>query len=257
MAAPSAEPVATSASAALTPEVASKTVAPKIAPERVRAVVAALRASEGAGTHTERVLRWKKRDKPDEKESPSSSIPSWVRELISWISEIGRGLVWLLGAVAVALLAVFAWRWAQVRADNALARDALRPSHVNDLDIRPESLPDDIARAARTLWTQGQRRPALSLLYRGALSHLVHHKAVDIGAASTEGECLQLAQQTLTAGAGDFFERLVRAWQQAVYAARDLDTATFTALCADFDVYFKPPPPPQHPTPSHLAAGAT
>ena len=153
-------------------------------------------------------------------------------------------MAWLLGALAVAVLIVFAWRWAQLRADAGRARVALRPSHVNDLDIRPESLPDDIAGAARALWQRGEQRAALSLLYRGALSRLVHGRGVPIGAASTEGECLALALAVLSSDAGAFFERLVRAWQTEVYAGRSPDAASVAALCDGFDAHFPAPPAP-------------
>ena len=145
----------------------------------------------------------------------------------------------LLGAIAIALLVVFAWRWMRVRADAIAGRAVmLPPSHVNDLDIRPDSLPDDIAGGARALWQRGEQRAALSLLYRGALSRLVHDHGAAIGSASTEGECVALARAALPAAGGVFFERLVGAWQIAVYAGRWPDAASVAALFDEFDAHF-------------------
>ena len=218
-----AEPVAPAASAPLTAD-------------QVRGVVAEMRADPNfTNRHTERRLRWI--DSAASKPPPSQS-PAWLRDLARWLSEGGRGLVWVLGAIAVAMFAVFVWRWARVTADDVRARAALRPSHVNDLDIRPESLPDDIAGAARALLRRGEQRAALSLLYRGALSRLVHDHGLAIRAASTEGECLRLAQRALPTDAGAYFERLVRAWQTEVYAGRHIDGASREALCVQFDAHF-------------------
>ena len=55
------------------------------------------------------------------------------------------------------------------------------PSHVRDLDIRPESLPDDVGAAALALWQRGEQRAALALLYRG---HAVAPRARSLRADS-------------------------------------------------------------------------
>ena len=47
-------------------------------------------------------------------------------------------------------------------------------SRVSGLDIRPDSLPEDVGAAALALLEAERTRDALSLLYRGALSRAVH-----------------------------------------------------------------------------------
>jgi hypothetical protein len=205
-------------------------------PDDVARAVATVRSDPNlGGPRTERSLRFK----PDKEKRRAEPPAAWLFELVRWMSEAGRGLMWLLGAIAVALLIVFAWRWVRVRADAVAGRAAvLPPSHVNDLDIRPDSLPDDIAGSARALWQRGEQRAALSLLYRGALSRLVHDHGVAVRSASTEGECVVLARAALPAAGGAFFERLVGAWQVAVYAARWPDEASVAALFDGFDTHF-------------------
>ncbi|WP_374593966.1 DUF4129 domain-containing protein, partial [Aquabacterium sp.] len=121
------------------------------------------------------------------------------------------------------------------RADRRLAD---LPSHVRELDIRPQSLPERVGEAAQCLWLQGAHREALSLLYRGMLSRLVHDHAVPIRAASTEGECVQLARGHVDARCGEFVSELVQAWQLAVYGARLPEAATVLALCEHFETRF-------------------
>ena len=113
---------------------------------------------------------------------------------------------------------------------------------MQSLDIRPETLPDAVGAAAAQLWQQGEHRAALSLLYRGALSRLVHGHAVPIRAASTEGECVALARSRLDAQAAAFFARLVAAWQLAVYGARLPDALQVTEMCREFDLQWPAPP---------------
>jgi len=188
------------------------------------------------GTHKEKTLRFKKSDdKPKDKADKHGPSAPWLVELARWLAEAGRLVIWVLGALAIALLAVGLRHWVKVRAEAGQIKAIQLPSHVRELDIRPESLPDQIGAAARALWTQGETRAALSLLYRGALSRLVHEHGVPIRAASTEGECVQLASRLLGPGPSDFFGRLVGAWQLTVYGARLPDVAAVMALCDDFD----------------------
>ncbi|HZW73002.1 MAG TPA: DUF4129 domain-containing protein [Caldimonas sp.] len=218
------------------PAHAQSTSPPQAARERadvaaVEAAASAVRAdTDLGGVHTTRTWRFKKQDSP-ERVSPD---PFWL-DLARWLSEGGRGLVWLLGAAAAVAAIVTARRWLAIHGDAIRAGGARLPSHVRELDIRPETLPADIGAAVRALWLAGERRAALSLLYRGTLSRLVHSYAVAIGDASTEGDCIRLARATLPAERGDFVARLVGAWQLAVYGDRPLANEHVLCLCDDFD----------------------
>jgi len=208
-----------------------------ITPEQVRQAASAVEADPKlGGKHMERKLRWKTSDDKDERETKRPKREeTWVDGLAQWLAESGRLLVWLLGAAGVAILVVCARRWYLVNGGFRTGGAVVLPSHVRDLDIRPESLPDDIASAARALWLRGEHRASLSLLYRGALSRLVHHHAVPISAASTEGDCVALAGKLLPAEAGTFFERLVKAWLLLVYGAHTPDAELVMSLCDRFD----------------------
>jgi len=208
-----------------------------LTPQQVRAAVEATRVDPLlGGMRVERKLRWKDDADAPQKKKPDSAPPAaWLLGLVRWLAEGARLLMWLLGASAVAILVVLLRRWVLVRGDGLRGRPIVLPSHVRDLDIRPESLPDDIAGAARALWQRGEQRACLSLLYRGALSRLVHGHAVPIRAASTEGECVRLAVDVLPSEGGSFVRRLVDAWLLSVYAARVPDEAGVLGLCDEFD----------------------
>jgi hypothetical protein len=108
------------------------------------------------------------------------------------------------------------------------------PTHVRDLDIRPETFPPDIGAAARALWDAGDVRVALALLYRGMLSRLIHTHRVPIRDSSTELECLALAANHLTPRSSEFVAELIRVWQRFVYGGENVQAATVYMLCDDF-----------------------
>ncbi|MBL0729330.1 DUF4129 domain-containing protein [Piscinibacter sp. HJYY11] len=211
--------------------------------EQVRREVAELQQDPSlSGKRLQKTLRFKDRNTADKKkETPKDdSAWAWLRNFSRWLTEAGRVAVWVVGLVMVALLLVGLRHWIRVRAGavKGTAAGAL-PSHVRDLDIRPESLPDRIGEAAAALWQKGEHRAALSLLYRGALSRLVHQHQVPIRAASTEGECLALAARRLAPERSAYFGRLVQAWQVAVYGARLPENDTVVSLCRDFDLHLR------------------
>jgi len=191
------------------------------------------------GSRTSKTLRFKEHEAEDKAKKPEKKKEStgadWLADFFTAVSEGGRVLVWVLGALLLAWVAVGVRRWVKVRAEGARHAMAPLPSHVGALDIRPQTLPDDIGDAAAGLWQRGQQRAALSLLYRGALSRLVHVQAVPIRAALTEGDCVALASRTLAPVPQAFFAQLVDAWQLAAYGDRMPETARVLALCGEFD----------------------
>lgn len=207
--------------------------------EQVKCEVEAMRADPAlGGTVKQKTLRFKDQKTDDKKPRKDDGTFAWLRDFARWMTEAGRVLVWTLAVVLVALFLVGLRHWIRVRAGAVKGPAATLPSHVRDLDIRPESLPPRIGEAAAALWQRGEHRAALSLLYRGALSRLVHQHAVPIRAASTEGECLALAARRLAPERSAYFGRLVQAWQVAVYGARLPETQDVVGLCQDFDVQF-------------------
>lgn len=185
------------------------------------------------GMQTTKVLRFKTEDDKPEKASGENPVRWWL-DLLDNLSAGLRVAMWVVvaGLLIAVLLRLRDWLG---RTSGASRLAALPPTHVGQLDIRPESLPADIGDAARQLWQRGEARAALSLLYRGALSHLVHQHGVPIRAASTERECLSLAAPRLAPASQAFLAQLVAAWQAVAYAQRELPPEAVEALCQGFD----------------------
>jgi hypothetical protein len=188
-----------------------------------------------SGKHKEHRLHWKSTDRPDPKKPPEDlSFLNWLASLVGFLNDTSRFLLWGIIAVIVALALVSARHLVQLRAFRRRAAVESAVSHVRDLDVRPESLPDDVGAAAWALWQAGQVPAALSLLYRGSLSRLIHKFNVPITASATEGECLDLARGRLEATALRYVTQVVRAWEANTYGGRTLSSAMGEALCSGF-----------------------
>jgi Domain of unknown function (DUF4129) len=207
------------------------------APE-VRAALEEVAADPNlASERTIHTLRWTASDEPQNRSSLGwlVDLARLVGGVFRWLAESGRALLWVLGAILAALLVVFLIRVARAwRRVPALPKRFVAPSHVRDLDIRPESLPEDVGAAAAALWDAGDERAALALLYRGAVSRLVHAHRVPIRDSSTEGDCLTLAEPLLDGAAAGYFAGLVTTWRNAVYGGLSPATSTVHELCARF-----------------------
>ena len=185
------------------------------------------------GLRTIKMLRWKSADTPKPNQSPAWL--SWIAGLFRWLDQSARFLVWGVVAVLVVLLLGYvASLGGRRRRETTGERAMTAPSRVFDLDIRPESLPDDVGAAARLLWDRAEHRAALALLYRGMLSRLAHVHQVPIRDSSTEGDCLDLAAQHLSPTKSEYASGLVGAWRRAVYGREVISTEIVHRLCDGF-----------------------
>jgi hypothetical protein len=200
--------------------------------EIVRALAAVKADPDLAASRTVKTLKWKA-DAAGPRETPG--WVQWFAGLASWLNQSTRVLIWIVIAVLLGLLAAFFARSVRTRpaADGRRER-TITPTHVQDLDIRPETLPPDVGAAARALWDEGHHRTALALLYRGLLSRLAHVHRMPIRDSSTEGECLAFSAGHLPLARHDYVDRLVRVWQHAVYGHEGAQADTVHALCDGF-----------------------
>jgi hypothetical protein len=209
---------------------------PPITQQDIDAAIAEVKADPNlAQERTVRTLRWRS-DKAAEKErkKPTSRSFGWLGDFFTFVAETGRVIVWLALAVVLALLGVLIVRLVREIGPRDRPNAFTAPTHVRDLDIRPESLPDDIGAEAISLWHRGEHRAALALLYRGLLSRLVHIHQIQIRHSSTEGDCLAMARQRLPTMRAEYASLLIRTWQRAVYGAQAPSTPEMESLCNAF-----------------------
>ena len=201
-------------------------------PAEIDAAVSALRADPNLAIDRKtRRLKWKD---SGARNAPASGTIEWLAEMFEWLAGTARVLVWATIAVLVALITVAVMRQLRLVEMRPRKRPGEAPTHIRDMDIRPESLPDDIGATALALWEGAEHRAALSLLYRGLLSRLVHGYGVPIRESNTEGDCLLLAERQLAPDTAAYAGRIVRTWQRAVYGGKEVDPDEVRGLCAEF-----------------------
>jgi hypothetical protein len=198
----------------------------------VQAAVEELRRDPNLGRDkTIKSLRWVDRttEAPELKEPPN-----WIVGLFQFLSQAASVLLWVAGGIGLAIAAIWVYRVVRVRRSGQRLPAPGTVSHVQDLDIRPGSLPADVGGAALALLAAGRTRESLSLLYRGALSRAVHNFSVAIGESYTEGEALRAVALRLDPVRTQYFSALVALWQRTVYAADIPASEPVATLCREF-----------------------
>jgi hypothetical protein len=172
--------------------------------------------------------------------------------LVEWLKQILRGftnelayyaeiVLWLVVAGVLAyLLYWFLLNHSLLQGRGASSGHNKRhiPSQVAGLDLSPESLPADPAAEAASLIEAGDYRGGFSLLYRAALSVLVHDHAIEIVEGATEGECLSRVRGEIDDDCSVYFSRLTGIWQQIAYGHRLPAKQQALLLCHDWPNYF-------------------
>ncbi|TAJ02881.1 MAG: DUF4129 domain-containing protein [Planctomycetota bacterium] len=145
---------------------------------------------------------------------------------------IGPLLEVLLWTAAIAAFAVVIW-WIALRVPAVVqSAGAAPPAELFGLDIRPESLPADVAASAASAWRAGDARAALSLLYRGAIARLVHGAGLEIEVGDTEQDCVVRVRAKSKAELANYFADLTRAWTAVAWSHEPVRAPEFDALCA-------------------------
>lgn len=188
-----------------------------------------------AFSQVRKVERWTPREK---EETKPEDVAEWVKEIQVAFASFTKGLLWI--AVIILVVLAFVYRkqiLAMLKPVRSKTKTHAPPDILFGMDIRPESLPDDIAAHSRALWDTGQYREALSLLYRGALMRLTRHEQLPIADSHTEGDILQLASQQLKGQKIIWLTAVTRVWQEIAYAHRIPDTSRVYPLFADWSVF--------------------
>jgi hypothetical protein len=168
------------------------------------------------------VKRWERRDR----ETPQSGDYGWLRGVGTAIAKAGEVLLWTIAGVLIAYALWWAARLAP-RTRDPTAEPYTPPAALFGMELAPDTLPADVGGAAAALAREGKLREALGLLYRGALSELVHKRGVRLLASHTEGEAVRLAEHP-------YFSTLVGAWQRCAYASRTPGAGEVERLARDY-----------------------
>jgi len=164
---------------------------------------------------------------------------SWLAKLSRWIGEASRALAWVAGAVAIAVVLYFLARY--IRLHGFGGRRRQRPDFLFGLDVRPESLPGDVAAEAERLARESRVREALSLLYRGALVRFMD-AGIEFLQGDTEGDCMRRVEAAETPRRKAYFRRLVTHWEVLAYGHHAVSPEAAVALARGWREQFPAEP---------------
>jgi hypothetical protein len=174
--------------------------------------------------------------KREEPKKPHRMDASGLATFIDALAQFLRILAYAAVGLAVVFLLYYLLRRFEL-----LGRERstyVPPDMLFGLDVRPESLPDDVAAAARELARAGELLKALSLLYRGTLATLLHRDGVDLASGDTESDCLRKSRPAIPGAAHAYLARLLLAWQRLAYAKRGVPLDEVEGLCSDWRAHF-------------------
>lgn len=192
----------------------------------------------------QKVQVWQSKDKTNT--DRDHSLPE---AFIQLVASILRFVIWAIALLAVVLLIVYRRSLlAMLKPTATHEQDVVQPTVLFGMDIRPESLPDDIAGTAQTLWHKNLPREALSLLYRGSLAQLTRHDQLRIADSHTEGDILELAAAQLSSTRHRYLQQLTRQWQNIAYAHRVPASTEIEPLFEQWQDFLKPDTSAQHTT---------
>lgn len=203
--------------------VAPQTTIADTTPAESKTVINSILSDPDFGSTT-RGKRLRLKDFEDESHDDDFN-PDWLENARQWfqnIAEFFEAILWVLFVAILFLVAYTAYRHSPALqkfvARFGWQQKNLTGSKVFDLDIRPETLPTDIPGMAKSLLQQGRKREAMSLLYRGALSRLVHQHGMTIQPSATENQCVTQVASEQPEHRSSGFRQLTSLWQRTAYA---------------------------------------
>lgn len=143
-------------------------------------------------------------------------------------------LMMVLVAVLVAAVIYFLLRWS--RNGVGLGGSEEVPETLFGMNLRPESLPADVAAAVLARF-DSDPRAAVSLLYRASLSQVGHRYGLPLRASDTEGQVLRRVRRRQT-GLVAYWTDLTAVWVALAYAHRLPERAAVEALCRQYRQVF-------------------
>ncbi len=201
------------------------------APEEARALIEEVLEARDFGSQHE-IRIWVPVSRDEGAPDPQWVLPEGFGEAAVLL---GHFFKWGLLGFAVIALGLLAFRILREWRPSGPRRPVLTPPlpASTSSSLRLEALPEDLAAAVRASLSDGDRRRALSLLYRASIVHLAR-LGLEIPAGTTENECLMLARRALPAPMLGPLEHLTRVWQGLAYGHLVPSRPLIETLLADW-----------------------
>jgi hypothetical protein len=188
------------------------------------------------------VRKWRFRNWVEENED---RIPDWLIEMVEWWEKnidfsdtsesINTTAFWLklllVGFFIILLVYLFYKFRGPLRRRRERQKSPPAPETMFGLDVRAESLPEDVPDQVMQLWRDNQPREALSLLYRATLARLIQDHSLAFKSSYTEAECAALVQAYGIASLSQYFSQLTLHWRRLAYGHQLPAASALQQLC--------------------------
>jgi len=205
-------------------------------PAEVATEIQEILAREDFGaTKTKTVPRFK--DNGDKLEGSNDS--SWL----DWIGDSStssaaafiKGLLWIAIMLFAALLlyTILQFKRPTRKTGQALSRVGRGDEDAENHPLT-QNLPTDIAAAAEHLLQRGERRQALSILFRGALRAVMDEYDLKVSSGATESDCKISVSSVASKHQTQTFAKLLGVWQKEAYANKPQHEQVISSLIEDW-----------------------
>ena len=187
-------------------------------------------------------------------EEPESTNDSWAADFLQWLYDwsnklhpfqqgmavVLEVLLWMILAIVVVYLLYFYRKHfaSLLTVIHSGTPKPPAPDELAGMDVRPESLPDDVPATAEALWHDGDHRAAMGLLYRASLSRLIHAFSVPLTCGHTEQECVALVAGLPDHTLHAYMRNLTTDWQRLAYGHQRIEQQQFEDLCQQWREVF-------------------
>lgn len=207
---------------------------------------------------TEYEKAWRKIDTSN-KEDRESKLPEWIIKFLEWLekrdppkqssSDVSfidfasflEIIIWILVIGLIVFVLVKYHKeiksFATLLGGRKPNTQSL-PTTMFGLDIKKESLPEDIVGTAKQHWANGEVRYAIAILLRASLIKLLNEHDCRFYDSDTEAECCLRIDKQAPKPLSQFMRSLVSVWQQVAYAHRSPSQDKFDALCNQWQEVF-------------------
>jgi len=200
------------------------------------------------------------KDKKEKEDTEyNSDFYGMLSSMLGIVAMLVEAAFWIVPVVIVFFLYRYREYWLNlVQGKRSGESGQQLPETLFGLDIRQQSLPDNIEHAAQQLWQQGTYRDAVGLLYRASLSMLFKQYKFELSAGATEQDCIRrlelITRQTEKEVHPEpqhepqheqdaivrlsHFKQLTALWIRIAYAHQRPSEADFRQVCDNWNQVF-------------------
>ncbi len=204
-------------------------------PDVETSVIEVMSSDDFGVMKTRKVPKFNVEKEEQQEEKLDPSFIQWLTDITSSVAGALRILIWGAAILFVSLLiyTLFKFKRPTSKSSHALQRGSRDKEGAKSHPLT-QDLPHDIVATAQRFLQQGERRQALSVLFRGALRAIMTEYNLKITSGATESDCQASVSEVANANQTTTFSALMNLWQQEAYANQPQDEQQIKLLIDDW-----------------------